>query len=43
MNVRPKFGRADSKKTLNSAWMSNEPLNDSVDLDSEDFTEAKKG
>jgi len=23
MNVRPKFCRADSKKTLNSAWMSN--------------------
>jgi hypothetical protein len=34
--------RSDSKKTLNSVWMSSEQFNESVDLDSEDMIEAKK-
>lgn len=41
MNVKPRLGKSDSKKTLNSVWMDNEPLNDSVDLDSEDPVESK--
>jgi hypothetical protein len=43
MNAKPKLGKSDSRKTMNSVWMSNEQMNDSVDLDSEDITEAKKG
>ena len=35
MNVKPKLGKSDSKKTLNSVWMDNEPLNESLDLDSQ--------
>lgn len=27
MKVKPQIGRSDSKKTLNSIWMDNEPLN----------------
>lgn len=36
MHVKPKLGKSDSKKTLNSMWMENEPLNESMDLDSEE-------
>ena len=41
MNVKPRLGKSDSKKTLNSVWMDNEPLNESVDLDSEDPADKK--
>ena len=41
MNTKAK-PRSDSKKTLNSVWMTNEQLNESVDLESEDMAEAKK-
>lgn len=34
MTVKPKLGKSDSKKTLNSVWMSNQQLNESADLDS---------
>ncbi len=37
MNARPKLGKSDSRKTMNSVWMSNQQMNDSVDLDSEDI------
>ena len=36
MNGKPKL-RNDSKKTLNSVWLPNEQLNESVDLDTEDM------
>lgn len=36
MKVRPKLGKSESRKTMNSIWMSNQQLNDSVDLDSDD-------
>ena len=41
MNVKPKLGKSDSKKTLNSMWMDDEPLNESLDLDSEDLNDKK--
>ena len=43
MNPKPRLGKSDSKKTLNSLWMDNEPLNQSADLDSEDHNDNKKG
>jgi hypothetical protein len=42
MNPKPRLGKSDSKKTLNSMWMDNEPLNESADLDSEDHNENGK-
>lgn len=41
MNNRPKLGRSDSRKTMNSVWMSGEQLNDSVDLDSDEANDLK--
>ena len=41
MNTKPKINRSDSKKTLRSQWMENEALNESLDLDSEDFSDKK--
>lgn len=42
MNVKPRIGKSDSKRTLNSVWMANQQLNQSVDLDSEDAKESRK-
>lgn len=38
MNIKPKFKKIDSKKTLTSMWMLNNECNDSVDMDSEEMT-----
>ncbi len=43
MNVKPRLGKSDSKKTLNSMWMENDAMNDSADEDSQDMIENKKG
>lgn len=43
MHPKPRLGKSDSKKTLNSVWMENDPLNESADLDSEDVNDNKKG
>ncbi len=42
MNVKPRLGKSDSRKTLNSVWMTNQQLNDSVDEDSEEGGEKNK-
>lgn len=41
MNPKPKLPRSDSRRTINSMWMADEHLNDSVDLDSEDGLESR--
>lgn len=37
MNAKQKMVKSESRKTMNSIWMSNQQINDSVDLDSEDI------
>jgi len=38
MQARPRLGKSDSKRTLNSLCMENDVLNESVDMDSEDMS-----
>lgn len=43
MKTKPGITRSDSKKTLQSQFVNDDNLNDSVDMESEDEGEKEKG